>query len=593
MSEREVLAEKKQYPTSANAYEIYENIGSGAFARVYRAGVKGTSEEVAIKLLDLELFNTSWDEIRKEVLVMRGLHHSNVVDVLCAFVDGQVLWIVMPLMQLGSCANILKQIAPRGFKDEVLLATILREVLKGLAYFHDDSKIHRDIKAGNILINSQGEVKIGDFGVAGTLIDNGQRRDRRQTFTGTPCWMAPEVMEQMSGYDTKADIWSFGITAMELAFGKAPYADFQPMKVLLMTLKEEPPTIDFYKDESVAKFSSAFRSLIDKCLKKKPKKRAAAQKLLTHRFFQKAKDSKYIIDHIVKKLPAMKSGGVPLLNPTLELAAISGKSKEKPVDVGPWSFDMKELKEALEKDGPPAIPPKIEEGDADEGDDFDASYSDGSSAVSGQSSPTAGGGGHLLIPPQVSPPSAPIPAPIQGVTPIQPLQPPIQPLDPPIHSPGHASSQSSPPSLFSPAISPHAVAISPHVSPHVSPHAAIQSPPPLSSPPESLSPSHRQRPPQQYPAQYQGQPVLSAESAAAIQAAYSGSYAAERSGAMSGVMDGSMAGGIIGYPQYASPAVPVDRSPVPLTSSGALVYEPSRLDSSGFSIASQQQGSIS
>jgi serine/threonine-protein kinase OSR1/STK39 len=96
--------------------------------------------------------------------------------------------IVMPFKQAGSCAAIMKQIAPKGFKDDALIATILREALQGLVYLHKDGKIHRDLKAGNILIGAKGEVEIADFGVAGTLMENGDRKKNRQTFTGTPCW---------------------------------------------------------------------------------------------------------------------------------------------------------------------------------------------------------------------------------------------------------------------------------------------------------------------------------------------------------------------------------------------------------------------
>lgn len=325
-----------KWPCSADMYEVLGEIGQGAFATVYRARVKGRTEEVAIKIIDLDQFNTNWDEIRKEISVMRSLNHENVVKIYCSFVDEQDLWIVMPLLAGGSCAAIMKQLHPTGFKDEALIATILKEALQGLQYFHKDGRIHRDIKAGNILIGADGSVELADFGVAGTLMENGDRKKQRQTFTGTPCWMAPEVMEQSNGYDTKADIWSFGITAMELGYGRAPYAKYQPMKVLLLTLQEDPPTCDVY-NEPTTKFGRHYHSLIAKCLRKDPTKRPTAKKLLEHKFFKQAKNAQYIVDNLIRRLPPVDTSRPYVFN---RRAAPSSTAalKPKPVSIPEWSF---------------------------------------------------------------------------------------------------------------------------------------------------------------------------------------------------------------------------------------------------------------
>lgn len=329
-----------QYPCDSENYDVISEIGIGAFATVYRAVCKTNNEEVAIKVIDLDQFNTNWEEIRNEILIMSQLHHPNVVKIKTSFVDKQELWIVMPLLHAGSCASLMKQFYPTGFKDEVLLATILRDTLQGLLYLHKDNRIHRDLKAGNVLIGKTGEVELADFGVAGTLMENGDRVRNRQTFTGTPCWMAPEVMEHTTGYDQHADIWSFGITAMELAYGRAPYARFQPMKVMLLTLQEPPPTCEIYKDNAYT-FSQHFHSMISKCLRKDPKARPNARKLLEHKFFKQARDNKYIVEKIVSKLPkdvALSERRVHICKEKT-LHDADREMKSKPISInGSWNF---------------------------------------------------------------------------------------------------------------------------------------------------------------------------------------------------------------------------------------------------------------
>lgn len=195
--------------------------------------------------------------------------HPQLLPVYGSFVHGSKLYIVTPFLSAGSCLDIMKTAFQEGM-DESSIATILKQALEGLVYLHKNGLIHRDVKAGNLLIHEDGLVQLADFGVSSSLMETGERKGLRKTFVGTPCWMAPEVMEQ-SGYDYKADIWSFGITALELATGHAPFAKFPPIKVLMMTLQNDPPTLD--RDSTKHKYSKTFKDMIDMCLVKDPAKR--------------------------------------------------------------------------------------------------------------------------------------------------------------------------------------------------------------------------------------------------------------------------------------------------------------------------------
>ncbi|KAF8399707.1 hypothetical protein HHK36_015577 [Tetracentron sinense] len=289
---------EKRFPLNSKDYKLYEDVGEGVSATVYRALCIPLNEIVAIKVLDLEKCNNDLDGIRREVQTMSLIDHPNVLRAHCSFTAGHSLWVVMPYMAGGSCLHIMKSSQPDGFEEPVI-ATLLREVLKALVYLHAHGHIHRDVKAGNILIDSNGAVKLGDFGVSACMYDTGDRQRSRNTFVGTPCWMAPEVMQQLHGYDFKADIWSFGITALELAHGHAPFSKYPPMKVLLMTLQNAPPGLDYERDK---KFSKSFKELVAACLVKDPKKRPTSEKLLKHHFFKHARSNEYLARSILDGL---------------------------------------------------------------------------------------------------------------------------------------------------------------------------------------------------------------------------------------------------------------------------------------------------
>lgn len=293
-----------EWPTHPRGYRLDSPIGFGAFGTVYSARVTEgphLREKIAVKTVDLEQFpDSNLQDMMREIQVMRLNMHPNIVSYHVCFLSGNQLWLIMPIYAGGSIADIMRLRFPRGLRDEALIATILKETLQGLAYIHENFEIHRDLKGANILLAEDGRVCIGDFGVTARLKEGKVAK----TLVGSPCWMAPEVVdpEVTRGYNFKADIWSFGITAMELAHGVPPYYDNAPMKVIMLVLKSQPPEMD-----SSEAWDPSFREIINSCLKRDPKERPTADQLLRKRFFSKARDANYIREQLLTSLPPLEN----------------------------------------------------------------------------------------------------------------------------------------------------------------------------------------------------------------------------------------------------------------------------------------------
>lgn len=315
------------YYLSSRDVDLKEQVGRGSFGAVLRARRSKTSNasilpancDLAVKVVDLESADEGLAEIHAEIRFLANCRHANCVSYFGSYLDGTNLYMVMEFLGGGS---LLAQLAA-GPLTEAQIAVAVREVLKGLEYLHRGARIHRDVKAANVLLGSNGEIKLADFGVSTTL----SGVSKRYTIVGSPYWMAPEIITE-SGATENCDIWSLGITCIELTRGKPPYADVSPIQAMARVTKSDPVKLD-------TTFSAPFRDLVSCCLTKNPAKRPGATELLEHDFIRESGDIA-LLATLPARLAEFKLAQPPKKAAPLTKGMTQHARKESEID---WNFD--------------------------------------------------------------------------------------------------------------------------------------------------------------------------------------------------------------------------------------------------------------
>ena len=287
-------------------FTILYPIGHGAFGTVYKALHNSSNQVYAIKIIDYSKDNNkdnnniidyNYNSVQQETSLMRKVSNSDyIVKYYGSYFSrkSNTIWLILEYCSSGSAIDLMLSMN-RTF-SEVEVATIMEMILKGLILMHKQNLIHRDIKGANILISEDGYAKLGDFGVGAFLSDEEYRISKK----GSPYWMSPQVAS-CSQYDSKTDIWSLGITCIELLEGEPPFSELKPKKVM-ERISKKPPSAGEIID--LNEHTPEFKSFVEHCLEKDPKKRFSANDLLKHEFIKKFSKGKEYIQNLVNKYQA-------------------------------------------------------------------------------------------------------------------------------------------------------------------------------------------------------------------------------------------------------------------------------------------------
>uniref|UniRef100_A0A158Q7D8 non-specific serine/threonine protein kinase n=1 Tax=Elaeophora elaphi TaxID=1147741 RepID=A0A158Q7D8_9BILA len=400
---RQVIPEPS-WPANKEEYRLEEIIGCGATSTIYRAFCMERGAICAIKRVDMENHNLT--QLGKEIADLMACRHPNVVSYYTSFQVGNTMWIVMRLLNCGSLRQIMDRHIRtmggpyelnKGVLSQSVVATILKEILLALDYIHRSQLIHGDIKVSNVLISSEGNVQLADFGPSIWLKSE---EKTKKSVPGTLCYLAPEIaaleiddFEQIFTCTFAVDIWGLGITALEMVTGYPPYHNKLASVILRLIRDNDPPSLETYELRDFREYGKQYRHFLSLCLKKNEKERWSARKLLTHPFITgKSKNAEFLKNTLLQVFsstgPSSDEQGptrqLPPITDADDASAISllfnkrfinRKKKSvqtllypKNLEIEPpdfeWDFDVEELEHRVNRRNEtslqPIIPPSAE-----------------------------------------------------------------------------------------------------------------------------------------------------------------------------------------------------------------------------------------